>query len=75
MTNKVVHILENVNYATPFSDWDEGDFSIQEYKERFWCQTKEMIATFTVNIIVTAMMMIPMCYTGTSSFWLRQGAQ
>ena len=31
-TNKLVHILENVNYATPFSDWDEGDHSIEEYR-------------------------------------------
>ena len=23
--DKLVHILDNVNYATPFSDWDEGD--------------------------------------------------
>ena len=67
LTKKLFHILENVNYATPFSDWDEdkGDFpNIKEYKVRFWRTVNEMIATFTVNIIVTAMMMIPMWYTG-----------
>ena len=30
--DKLVHILENVNYASPYSDWDEGDHSIQEYR-------------------------------------------
>ena len=61
---KFIHILENVNYATPFSDWEEGDHSIQEYEIRYWCTVKEMIATFTVNILVTALMMIPIFYTG-----------
>ena len=64
LTNKLVHILENVNYATPFSDWDEGDHSIPEFKTRYWSIVKEMFATFTVNILVTAVMMIPMWYTG-----------
>ena len=63
-TKKFIHILENVNHAAPFSDWDEGDHSIQEYEVRFWCTVKEMIATFTINIIVTAVMMMPMWYTG-----------
>ena len=63
-TNKLVHILENVNYATPFSDWDEGDHSIPEYTARYWRTVKEMFATFTVNILVTGLMMIPMWYTG-----------
>ena len=65
LTNKLVHILENVHYGSPFSDWDEGDHNIHEYEVRFGRTVLEMIATFTVNIIVTAMMMIPMWYTGT----------
>ena len=63
-TNKLVHILENVNYAVPFSDWDEGDHTIQEYEIRYWRTVKEMLATFTVNIIVTGIMLIPLYYTG-----------
>ena len=64
LTNKLVHILENVNNGSPFSDWDEGDHNIHEYEVRFRRTVWEMIGTFTVNIIVTAMMMIPMWYTG-----------
>ena len=67
-TKKFIHILENVNHAAPFSDWEEGDHSIQEYEFRFWHTVKEMIATFTINIIVTGMMMIPMWYTGIRLF-------
>ena len=73
LTNKVVHILENVNHSTPYSDWDNGNHTIQEYKVRFRQTVKEMIATFTVNIIITAMMMIPMCYTG--SFFLSRNTR
>ena len=67
LTDKLVHILENVNYATPYSDWDEGDHSIQEYKARNQSIVWEMTATFTINILVTAAMMIPMWYTGILS--------
>ena len=68
MTNKLVHIMENVNFATPYSDWDIGDHSIEEYEVRFCRTVKEMIATFSVNIIITIMMMLPMCYTGNMNF-------
>ena len=68
LTNKLVHIMSNVNLATPYSDWDVGDYSIEEYEVRFWCTVKEMIATFSINIFVTVMMMLPMCYTGNMNF-------
>ena len=42
--NKLIHVLENLNYATPFSDWDEGDQTIQEFRERFRATCKEMMA-------------------------------
>ena len=33
--NKLVHILESVNGSSPFSDWDEADCTIREYRARF----------------------------------------
>ena len=60
--------MSNVNLATPYCDWDVGDYSIEEYEVRFWCTVKEMIATFSINIFVTVMMMLPMCYTGNMNF-------
>ena len=33
-TNKGIHVLENLNFASPFRDWDDGDYTIEEFKER-----------------------------------------
>ena len=63
-TNKLLHLIENTNIATPFCDWDEGEYSVQEYKKRFRSTIKEMVATFIVNTIVTGVMMVPLWFTG-----------
>ena len=39
-------------------------FSFFLYRARYWRTVKEMIATFTVNIIVTGLMMVPLWFTG-----------
>ena len=65
--NKLIHVLENLNYATPFSDWDDGDHTIQEFRERFRATCKEMTATFCINIICTLVMLVPLWYTGPLS--------
>ena len=39
-------------------------FSFSLYRARYWRTVKEMIATFTVNIIVTGLMMVPLWFTG-----------
>ncbi len=66
LTKKCIHILDNVNHASPYSDWDVGEHTIEEHKVRFWCTVREMMATFIVNITITAMMMTPIWYTGKS---------
>ena len=63
--NKFIHVLLNLNYATPFCDWDEGNnHTIQEFRARFRVTCKEMMATFFVNILITLLMMVPLWYTG-----------
>ena len=62
--NKIIHVLENLNFASPFCDWDEGEHSTQEFRARFRATHREMAATFCVNILVTGVMTIPLCYTG-----------
>ena len=62
--NKLIHVLLNVNYATPFCDWDEGYHSIQEFRARFRAVCKEMAATFFVNFLCTLLMLVPLWYTG-----------
>ena len=63
-TNKLLHLIENTNIATPFSDWDDGDHSIQEYRMRFRSTINEMAATFSLNTIITLIMMVPLWFTG-----------
>ena len=70
--NKFIHVLENINYATPFCDWDEGDHSIQEFRARFRATCREMSATFCINIISTILMLVPLWHTGTKSISVNQ---
>ena len=62
--NKFLHVLENLNLATPYSDWDEGYHSVEMFRKRFGATCREMIATFCVNIVSTGMCMVPLWYTG-----------
>ena len=62
--NKFIHVLLNLNYTTPFSDWDEGIYTIQEFSMRFRATCREMIATFFINILCTLIMLVPLWYTG-----------
>ena len=67
--NKIIHVLENINYATPFSDWDEGDHTIQEFRGRFRATCREMAATFSVNFLSSLAMLVPLWYTGQASYF------
>ena len=63
-TNKVIHTLENLNFASPFMDWDDGDYSIQQFRERAGAVRSEMIWTQAINFLATIPMMVPLWYTG-----------
>ena len=65
-TNKGIHVLENLNFASPFADWDDGDFSIQEFKERARDVSKEMILTQAVNFSAAMTMLVPLWFTGSN---------
>ena len=67
-TNKIIHLLENLNFASPFKDWDEGDFTAQEFKERAQAVRKEVIGTQAIHFISTIVMLVPLWYTGTKEF-------
>ena len=68
--NKTIHVLENLNYATPFCDWDEGDHTTQEFRSRFKETCREMAATFSVNFLSTLTMLVPLWYTGQASYFV-----
>ena len=63
--NKGIHVLENLNYASPFRDWDDGDYTIFEFKERARAVRKEMIWTQAVNFLATITMLVPLWFTGS----------
>ena len=63
-TNKILHTLENLNFASPFCDWDDGDYSIQQFRERASAVRKEMVCTQAINFLATIVMMVPLWYTG-----------
>ena len=64
LINKGIHVLENLNFASPFKDWDDGDYSIQEFRGRAKAVRKEMIGSLAINFISTMLMLVPLWYTG-----------
>ena len=64
ITNKILHTLENLNFASPFRDWDDGDYTIQQFRNRANAVRKEMIWTQAINFVATIIMMVPLWYTG-----------
>ena len=64
IVNKIIHILENLNYASPYEDWDVGDYTIDQFRVRFSATCYEMLATLGVNILCTGAMLIPLWHTG-----------
>ena len=63
-TNKFIHTLENLNFASPYRDWDNGDYSVQQFRQRAGAVRSEMIWTQAINFIATLLMMVSLCYTG-----------
>ena len=63
-SNKAIHTLENLNFASPFRDWDDGDYSVQQFRERASAVRKEMIWTQAINFLATILMISPLWYTG-----------
>ena len=64
MFNKCIHILQNTNYSSPFQDWDEGMFPLEEYKIRYNLTETEMALSFAVNNVISIVMLLPIWYTG-----------
>ena len=65
--NKFIHLLLSLNIASPFEDWDQGNFSVEEYRQRHRHTNIEMAWSISVNIMFSMIMLIPLFYTGTSA--------
>ena len=62
--NKFIHILLSLNIAYPFEDWDQGRFTVTEYRKRHKQTNNEMAWSLSVNILFSVIMLIPLFYTG-----------
>ena len=62
--NKFIHLLLSLNIASPFEDWDQGKFSVKEYRDRHRQTNIEMAWSISVNNIFSMVMLIPIYYTG-----------
>ena len=63
-TNLILHTLENLNFASPFKDWDDGDHPKEQLRERAITVRSEMIWTQAINFLATILMVVPLWYTG-----------
>ena len=61
---KFLHVLMCTNISLPYKDWDIGQYTLEKYLERHWITTKEMAASFVVDLIFSIISMCPLWYTG-----------
>ena len=66
--NKFLHLILSLNHPSPFEDWDQGRFSVKEYKHRHRQTNIEMAWCLSVNIFFSFVMLVPLWYTGTKIF-------
>ena len=62
--NKFLHGLLSLNFAIPYEDWDQGRYTVNQYRERHRITNIEMAWTLSVNIVFSLAMLVPLWYTG-----------
>ena len=62
--NKFVHILKNMNIATPWQDWDHDKCSVEQHKIKHRRINVEMAVTMLVNMIISLFMISPLLLLG-----------
>ena len=70
---KMLHLLENVNFPVPYRDWDHGIHSVAEFRRRYSNTEREMVWSFAVTSLYTAVMFTPLFYTGCYIYLLLIG--
>ena len=66
MCNKVIHVLQCANFPFPYEDWDEGFFSIEEYRRRYKRVEREMLVSSLVTSGFSILTLIPIWFMGKS---------
>ena len=64
---KMIHIISNINIPSPFRDWDDGDFTVEEHRRRRWNTEVEMGCLFIVNTVFSMALLAPLGYTGQNN--------
>ena len=63
-SGKFSHIIETLNFPDCYGDWDEGDGSSEEHRERYKKARKEMLAMIGVQFIFNLVLLSPVFVTG-----------
>ena len=63
-TTKMRHLLESVNRADSFSDWDMVQGTASEYQKRWWHVMVETIAMIGVQLGTNLALLVPLWVTG-----------
>ena len=64
--NKFVHILENMNMAIPWQDWDQEKCSVEQHTIKHRKVNIEMAVTMIVNMVFSLVMICPLLFTGNN---------
>ena len=64
MFKKMVHCLQCLNIPFPYKDWDQGMFSMEDFKKRYSNTETEMAWSFVVNSFFSILSLIPIWYVG-----------
>ena len=60
----MIHTITNTNIPTVFRDWDIGDASVEEHRNRYKKTEIEMGCLLLVNTVFSLMYLGPLWYTG-----------
>ena len=62
--NKCIHLVQNMNIASPYKDWDEAMVSREEFRRRHRDTEREMAWALSVNNLLSLIMLLPIWYLG-----------
>ena len=62
--NKLIHLIECLNLAFPYQDWDREKSSVPEFKRKHKEVANEMFFNLLTNTIFNFCQLIPLWYTG-----------
>ena len=62
--SKLKHVLEGINSAEPYSDWDAGEGGPADHRSRWWATFRETAAMIGLHFLFNLVLLIPVFVTG-----------